>query len=167
MTRLTDYQINDVGVEYRESFYTREAGPQLLRSVRELHPLADVLSPLTPALGLCIFSKARPNVHGTVALYLAEGGDSNNLPGLSCRHVLIGPKEANIDYVRHPGAPSKDVLLLGRRAFINFVDSIKVRIGRHGIVAKHRRNQIEWFAEREKGANTVDLEGEKLAQVKA
>ena len=35
---------------------------------------------------------------GDDGLYLAEGGDSNNLLGLSCRHVLIGSKEANIDY---------------------------------------------------------------------
>ena len=34
-------------------------------------------------------------------------------------------------------------------------------------MAKHRRNQIEWSAESEKGTNTVDLEGEMLAWVKA
>ena len=162
---LRDYQIIDVDVDFRESFYTREAGPQLLQPVDDLDPLVDVVSPLTPALGLHISTKARPDAQGTMALYLAEGGDSDNLLGLSCRHVLIGSKEANIDYVCHPSAPSRDVLLLGKRAFTNLVDSIKFRIGRHGIAIQHWRNRIEWFMEREKGTNTVDVEKAKAARV--
>jgi len=100
-----------------------------------------------------------------MALYLAEGGDSNNLLGLSCRHVLIGSKEANVDYVRHPSAPSRDVLLLGKSAFTDLVDSIKVRIGRHGIAVKRWRQQIEGFVEREKSTNTVDVEKAKAARI--
>ena len=106
------------------------AGPQLLQPVNDLNnPLVDVVSPLTPALGLCISTRARPNAQGTMALYLAEGGSSNNFLGLSCRHVLIGSKEANLDYVYHPSAPSRDVLLLGEGAFTNLADSIKLGIG--------------------------------------
>ena len=86
---LRDYQITDIDIDYRESFYTREAGPRLLQPVDDLDPLVDVVSPLTPALGLRISTKARPNAEGTMALYLAKGGDSNKLLGLSCRHVLI------------------------------------------------------------------------------
>ncbi|KAF9229957.1 hypothetical protein BU15DRAFT_23531, partial [Melanogaster broomeanus] len=126
---LRDYQITDIDIDYRESFYAREASPQFLQPVNVLNPLVDVVSSLTPALGLCISTKTQPNAHGTMALYLAEGGDSNNLLGLSCRHVLIGSKEANVDYILHPSAPSIDVLLLGKRAFTNLVDSIKIRIG--------------------------------------
>jgi hypothetical protein len=129
---LKDYQITDVDIDFRESFYTREVGPQLLEPVGDLDPLVDVVSPLTPALGLRISTKARPDAQGTMALYLAEGGGSDRLLGLSCRHVLIGSKEANVDYVHHPSRPPKDVLLLGKRAFTNLVDSIKLRIGRHG-----------------------------------
>jgi hypothetical protein len=163
---LKDYQITDVDVDFRESFYTREAGPQLLEPVGDLDPLVDVVSPLTPALGLRISTKARPDAQGTMALYLAEGGGSDNLLGLSCRHVLIGSKEANIDYVRHPSRPAKDVLLLGKRAFTNLVDSIKLRIGRHGIMAKHWRKQIEGFEEREKGTKAVDVVKAKAARIK-
>jgi len=100
-----------------------------------------------------------------MALYLAEGGGGNNLLGLSCRHVLIGSKEANVDYVRRPSAPSRDVLLLGKSAFTNLVDSIKVRIGRHGITVKRWRQQIEGFVEREKGTNTVDVEKAKAVRI--
>ena len=155
---LRDYQISDVDVDFRESYYTREAGPQLLRSVGDLNPLIDVISPLTPALGLSISSTTRTNAQGTMALYLAEGRDSNNLLGLTCRHVLIGPKEANIDFVRRPGGRSNDVILLGKRAFNNLLDTIQVRIGRHAISAERRRTQIEAFEEREKGIDADDVE---------
>jgi hypothetical protein len=102
-----------------------------------------------------------------MALYLAEGGGSDRLLGLSCRHVLIGSKEANLDYVYHrSGPPTKDVLLLGRRAFTNLVDSIKLRIGGHGITVKRWRKQIEAFHEREKGTNAVDVGKAKAARIK-
>ena len=93
-----------------------------------------------------------------MALYLAEGRDSNNLLGLTCRHVLIGPKEANIDFVRRPSGRSNDVILLGNRAFNNLLDTIQVRIGRHAISAERRRTQIEAFEEREKGIDADDVE---------
>ncbi|KAI9439642.1 hypothetical protein H4582DRAFT_2119419 [Lactarius indigo] len=132
---LKDYQITDVDVDFRESFYTRLAGLQLLEPVGDLDPLVNI------------------------------GGGNDNLLDLSCRHVLIGPKEANINYVRHPSRPPKDVPLLGKRAFTNLVDSIKPRIGRHGIAAKRRRKQIEGFEEREKGTNAVDVEKAKVARM--
>ena len=94
-----------------------------------------------------------------MALYLAEGGDSDRLLGLTCRHVLIGSSEANVDYSRHPSRPRKDVLLLGERAFGNLVDCIKVRIARHGISAKLYRRQTERFEAREASStNAVDVE---------
>ena len=100
-----------------------------------------------------------------MALYLVEGGDNINPLGLSCRHVLIGPKDANIDIVRRSGAPSRDVLLLGKRTFTSLVDWIKLRIGRHGIAAKCWRKQSEVFVEREKGTNTVDVEKAKVGRI--
>ncbi|EIW75088.1 hypothetical protein CONPUDRAFT_66084, partial [Coniophora puteana RWD-64-598 SS2] len=160
-----DYRITDVDIDFRESFYTREVIPQLLEPVGDLDPLVDVVSPLTPALGVRISTKARPEAQGTMALYLAEGGSSDKLLGLSRRHVLIGSKEANIDYVRHPSRPVRDVLLLGRRAFTNLVDSIKLRIGLHGITVKRWRKQIEEFKEREKGTNAADAQKVKAARI--
>ncbi|KAG8884848.1 hypothetical protein FRB97_003054, partial [Tulasnella sp. 331] len=136
------YQITDVN--FRKSIYMREAGPQLLEPVNDLNPLVDV---------------------GTMALYLADDGGSDNLLGLSCRHVLIEPKEANVVYVSHPSTPSKDVLLLGKRASTNLVDSIKLRVGRHGIAAKRWGKQIEGFEERGKGINAADVERAKAARM--
>lgn len=101
---LQQYQITDVDVDFRESIYTRVVGPRLLKPVDDLDPLVDVVSPLTPALGLRISTRVRPNAQGTMAIYLAEGGGSDRLLGLSCRHVLIGSQEGNLDYSYHPGA---------------------------------------------------------------
>jgi hypothetical protein len=92
-----------------------------------------------------------------MAVYIAEGGDSDRLLGLTCRHVLISSKDTNVDYVYHPSAPTRDVLLLGKRAFNNLVDSIKVRIGRHGIAIERWRSQIAGFERREQGTDAADV----------
>ncbi|KAG9310550.1 hypothetical protein JVU11DRAFT_9098 [Chiua virens] len=160
---LKDYQITNVGIGYRKSFHVRKAAPQLLQPVDGLDPLAG---PLTPTLGLHISTKARPDTQGTMGPYLAEGGDSNNLLGLSCHHVLIRSKEVIVDYICHSSVPSRDVLLLSKIAFTNFVGSIKLRIGRHGIMVKRWRKQIGEFMEREKGTNTVDVEKARAARIK-
>jgi hypothetical protein len=99
-----------------------------------------------------------------MALYLTEGGDSNRLLGLLCCHVLIRAKEANIDYICHPSAPSRDILLLSRRAFTTLVNSIKVRIRRHGAMVESWRKQIEGLVE-ERGTNSVNSEEVKEAWV--
>lgn len=96
---LKDYKITDVDVDFRESTYVREAGPRLHKPVGDLNPHVDVVSPLTPALGL--------SIQGTMAVYLAEGGDSNRLLGLTCRHVLFPAKDNNVDCIYSPGAPAK------------------------------------------------------------
>lgn len=98
LTLLKEYQITDVDFDFRKSFYMREVGPQLPDPVGNLDPLEELVSPLPPALGH-ISTKAMPNAQRKMALYLAEGGSSDRLLGLSRRHVLIGSKEANIDYV--------------------------------------------------------------------
>jgi hypothetical protein len=61
--------------------------------------------------------------------------------------VLSRPQEGNLDYIYHPKALAKDVLLLGKRAYADVVDSVKFAIARHGISAKRWREQIEGFKE--------------------
>ena len=153
-------------MDFRESIYTRDVGPRLLEPVGDLDPLVDVISPLTPALGLRISTRARPGAQGTMALYLAEGGGSDRLLGLSCRHVLIGSQEGNLDYSYHTSAPAKDVLLLGKGAYADVVDSIKLAIGGHGISAKRWRKQIEGFKEREKGNDAADVAKAEASRIK-
>jgi len=162
---LKDFGLTDIEIEFRDSNYIREVGPRLLPPVNDLDPLVDVISPLTPALGLRISTMARPKSQGTMALYLAEGGDSERLLGLTCRHVLIGSAEANVDYASHPSGPRKNVIVLGTRAFDNVLDSIKLKIGRHGILAKRYREQIAEFQASEGGSNTDDVEKARAYQI--
>ncbi|KAF9229800.1 hypothetical protein BS17DRAFT_799244 [Gyrodon lividus] len=135
---LKDYQIADVDVDFREFAYVREVGPRLHGPVGDLGPLVEAV--------------------GTMALYLTEGGDSNKLLGLTCRHILILPNNTNVvDYVYHPSASPRYVLLLGKRAFTNLVDSIKVRIGRHGIAIERWRSQVAGFERMEQGTDGTDV----------
>ena len=156
---LRDFEIIDVDVDFRESFYRRKvAGPQLLRPVSGLSPLFDVVSPITSALGLHISTRDKLNARGTMALYLAEGGNSDKLLGLSCRHVLIGSDEANISYDYHPRGPHKNVILLCKRDFNSLIHSIKVRIGRHGMTIEHSKMRIEMFKNEEASTNADKAE---------
>ncbi|KIM36399.1 hypothetical protein M413DRAFT_13923 [Hebeloma cylindrosporum] len=91
---LKVYHITHEDVDFRESFYTREVGPRLHKPVDTVNPLRDVVGPLTPALGLSLSTKSRPDAQGTMALYIAEGGGSDRLLGLSCHHVLIDSRRS-------------------------------------------------------------------------
>jgi hypothetical protein len=148
---LGKHGITDVNVEVRESYYHSQASPRLLAPVRDLHALVNVISPLTPALGLGITAAASPNAQGTMCLYLNEGGDGGRLLGLTCRHVLFRPNEPNQDYVYHSSAPSRNVCLLGQKAYNGLVASIKLQIAGLGLAARRWERQIEQF-EREDGA---------------
>jgi hypothetical protein len=154
---LAGHQITDVDVDFRESLYRREAGPQLLSPVGDLDPLVDVISPLTPALGLHISTTARPKAQGTMGLYLAEGGESDSLLGLTCNHVLLNSSEGHVDYVYHPSAPAKNVVLLGRKAYDKLAGSVKLKIAGHGISVRRWRKQIQSFVERENGSDPNDV----------
>ncbi|KAF8875613.1 hypothetical protein CPB85DRAFT_540200 [Mucidula mucida] len=48
---LKDHNISDVDIDFLESFYTREVGPLLHKPVTFEHPLVNVVSPITSALG--------------------------------------------------------------------------------------------------------------------
>jgi hypothetical protein len=128
---LKEFGITDVEVEFRESIYTPLAGPNLLEPASNLDLDVDVRGPLTPALGLSIAAKATLHAEGTGGIYLAEGGDSSKVLLVTARHVLFPPDDGpNIDYTRtNTSTPRRNVLLLGTKAFDNFLDSIKIRIG--------------------------------------
>jgi hypothetical protein len=83
---LKKFEITDVEVEFRESIYTRLAGPPLLEHVFNTDPTVDVRSPLTPALGFSIAAQATPYVEGTGGFYLAEGGNSKKVLLVTARH---------------------------------------------------------------------------------
>jgi hypothetical protein len=149
---LKEFDVTDIEVEYRESIYTRSAGPNFLKPVSDLHPTVDVRGPLTPVLGLSIAAQATPHISGTGGLYLAEGGNNEKILLVTARHVLFPPNNGpNVDYTHtnSTSAPRRNVLLLGTRAFDNIVKSIKLRIGRHGIMAERYERQIKKLQVRE------------------
>lgn len=143
---LEEHGINDVDIHFRESSYRREVGGQLYNPVYRHDPLAAVIGVLTPALGIPIATKARPNSQGTLGLYLSEGDSSDRLLAITCRHVLIGPNIPNVEYTYHPSGPSKKVIVLGDRAYAKLFDSIKAKIGSHGSDIAVWREQINDFA---------------------
>jgi len=93
-----------------------------------------------------------------MGIYLAKGGESNTLLGLTCRHVLIGPNVPNLDYahikVRRVGGSS----CLARKPHTKLADSIKIEIGQHGLAIERWRGQIEGFKGGEKGTYAGDIE---------
>ena len=165
LDRLASFEIVDVDVEYRESVYKRSVGPALLRSVSNLSTTVDVHGPLTPALGLPIVVSDRPGAQGTMALYFAEGGNSDKVLGFTCHHVLFKTDGVtNDDYVfAGVSAPCQHVQLLGTRAFDKLLDSIKTRIGRHGIMDEIYEGQIKRLETRVDGDEDED---EDVAEAK-
>ncbi|KAI0247204.1 hypothetical protein BJV78DRAFT_1285715 [Lactifluus subvellereus] len=142
---LKEFDITDVEVEFRESIYTPLAGPNLLKPASYLDPDVDVRGPLTPALGLSIASQATPRAEGTGGIYLAEGGDSKKVLLVTARHVLFPPDDGpDVNYAcTNTSAPRRNVLLLGTKAFNNFLDSIKIRIARHAIMMEGHDHEWE------------------------
>ncbi|KAH9937953.1 hypothetical protein B0H21DRAFT_758006 [Amylocystis lapponica] len=165
---LAKHQITDVDIDFRGSIYTREVGPELVPPVDDLDPLVKVVSPIAPALGLHISTRARHNAQGTIAVYLEEGskGKNNRLLGVSCRHVLVSSQEPNTPITWHPSAPSRDVLLLGDRAFNKLVDSIKPAVGDYGIAVERWNRQIDGFNMREEGTDVTDAKKAKSSRTK-
>jgi hypothetical protein len=157
---LKEFGITDVEVEYRESIYTRSAGPNLLKPVFDPHPTADVRGPLTPVLGLSIAAQATPHAEGTGGLYLAEGGDSKRVLLVTARHVLFPPNEGpNVGYARtNISAPRRNVLLLGTKAFNDLLESIKIRVGGHAIKVGVYERRIKFLQDMKAGEDKDDVE---------
>ena len=75
---LHKYDITDtVNIEFAEFCVRRESGPQLLMCSSAFDTLLDVISPVSPALGLYIFPGSRPDIEGTMAIYLTESGEGS------------------------------------------------------------------------------------------
>lgn len=166
---LKDFEIHDVEAEFRESNYYRAAGPALLKSVSNFNSTVDVRGPLTTALGLPIAAVNRPDAQGTMAIYFSEGGQSSKTLGLTCHHVVLKVSDTtNEDYTMRSGAPRKDVQLLGTRAFQELLDSIRLRIGRHGVMLGIYEAQVKSLVASLEGADHEDEDGddEDVAEAK-
>jgi hypothetical protein len=96
--------------------------------------------------------------------YFADGDNSDKvlaLTDLTCHHVLFKTDgAANDDFIfAGAGVPRRNVQLLGTRAFDNLLNSIKMRIGRHGIMVEIYKEQIRRLEAREGGDEEEGEEG--------
>lgn len=146
---LSEYAIADVEIAFRESVYTRHAGPPLLDHVSSVDPTADVRAPFTPALGLQIAPKAFPHLEGTGCLYLCEGGASDRVFLLTARHVALPPSRyPNELYHRKDNrTPRREVLHLGGGAFQNALEAIADEIGHWDAMADGYEEELAVLAE--------------------
>ena len=159
---LKEVEITDVEVEFRESIYTRLAGPNLLKHAQfreDFGPTIDFRGPLTPALGLSIAPQATPYNECTGGLYLTEGGGSENILLVTARHVLFPPnKGPNVDYVYTNTKTRRNILLLGTKTCDNLVKSVERKIEGRRTSAEDYKESIEGLQERETGEDKDDIE---------
>ena len=114
----------------------------------------------TPALGLFIAALATPHAEGTGGLSFAEDGDNKKVLLVTARRDLFLPNEVPIvnSTPTNTSLPRCDVLLLGTKAFDNLVESIKITIKGHGVIAELYNQLIEELQEREPGEDKFDVE---------
>ena len=158
---LAKSQITGVEIAFRESVFTRFAGPQLLKHVSSIDPTADARSPFTPALGLQIAPKAYPHFEGTGGLYLREGCERNRGFLLTARHVVLPPSEySNELYARKTNnSPGREVILLGNKAYHSALESIMVQIGHMAIMVDYYKDELEGFGEAVEGEDVMVTDG--------
>ncbi|KZS99958.1 uncharacterized protein LAESUDRAFT_769211 [Laetiporus sulphureus 93-53] len=123
---LKEHGITDIEVAYRESVARGSAGPELFAPVLDLDPLKAVIDPVTNALGLPIAGLKTLKSQGTMGFYFKVGDE---LYAVTARHVLFPEEEGNNEYRYITSQPKKQVVLMGTRAFTNFLESIKGHIG--------------------------------------
>ncbi|KAH8930748.1 hypothetical protein BT69DRAFT_1327670 [Atractiella rhizophila] len=122
---LSRYSIDDVDVAYRESDAQLLAGPPLYAPVSDLHPLKDVMEWITTALTVPIAGVKTLQMQGTLGFYFKVGDD---LYGVTARHILFPGVQGNVLY-NYTSGPRKDVVVMGNKAFDDFLASIQANIG--------------------------------------
>ncbi|KDQ63439.1 hypothetical protein JAAARDRAFT_169256 [Jaapia argillacea MUCL 33604] len=122
---LKQHGIDDIDVAFRESEARLLTGPPLLAPVDDHDHLKNVIHSVTTALGLPIAGEKTPKSQGTLGFYFRIGKDPY---GVTARHVLFDVNQANTEYT-YPSAPKKNVILMGTKAFDDFLDSIQAEIG--------------------------------------
>ncbi|KAF8273832.1 hypothetical protein EI94DRAFT_1769038 [Lactarius quietus] len=116
---LEKHNIHDIDVAYRESVAELLTGPELFAPVNDLHSLKDVIDSVTTTLGLPI-----------AGLKVGE-----TLYGVTARHVLFPEEYGNTPYsyrdsdYTYIAGSKKKVVLMGNKAFDNFLATIQAHIG--------------------------------------
>ena len=77
-----------------------------------------------------------------MTIYIAEGGQSNRVLGLTCRHMLFLINKNTSYHHETVSAPARTIQLLGTKAFNNLLTSIKICVGQHGLMVEQYNRQI-------------------------
>ncbi|KAH9178534.1 hypothetical protein EDB89DRAFT_1842986 [Lactarius sanguifluus] len=152
-TILDKFNITGVEVAFRESLFTRSAGPKLFNYVDYPDATAAVRGQLTPALGLPIAAQATPYTEGTGAIYLSDGSGSEKVYVLTARHAVFPPNAVpNELYDRmvrkrlprsFASQPLREVILPGPQAFQNVLKSTMVKIRRDMTMVDLHNRQLD------------------------
>ncbi|CAE6503240.1 unnamed protein product [Rhizoctonia solani] len=121
---LKEHDISDIEVAYRESYARLLTGPELYAPVNYFHPLKDVITPFTTALGMPIASLKTPHMQGTMGFFFRQDG---KLYGVTARHVLFSEEDGNDEYSYVTG-PKKEAVVLGTQGFSNLLEAIEHHI---------------------------------------
>ncbi|KAG2075854.1 hypothetical protein BDR04DRAFT_1210431 [Suillus decipiens] len=121
---LREHGISDLNVVYHELVAKGSSGPELFTPISDLNPLKAIFNPVTTALGLPIAGLKMLYSQGTMGFYFKLGQD---LYAITAHHVLFPENKGNNTYSYIAG-PKKQVILMGSKAFHNFLISIKGHI---------------------------------------
>ncbi|KAI6152646.1 hypothetical protein BKA82DRAFT_20112 [Pisolithus tinctorius] len=155
---LEDEGIIAIDIEFRESVFRRSVGVELYEPASDLDATRHVIDPLTTALGLPIAAAKTPHLQGTMGFYFKNGDD---LYGVTARHVLFPPDEDNSDYTYNLNRPRKEVLLMGTKAWDDYLKSVQNRIGNLGTTAEIYRESIRRLEGRAVGDTPVAEKAKK------
>ena len=166
---LADAHFPDVEIAFRESVFTRSAGPRLLNHVLFTNPTADIRIPFTPALGVQIAPKDTPYFEGTGALYLCESSQTNRVFLLTARHVALPLSVHKNELYEHknPSKRRQAILILGSKAYTDALEAMMTKIGRGVIFTDRYKREIQALGEAAKGedADVADARQELQAKV--
>ncbi|KAI5985213.1 hypothetical protein EDC04DRAFT_2590467 [Pisolithus marmoratus] len=137
---LDNEGITDVDVEFRESVFRRSAGVELYEPASDFDVTKHVIDPLTTALGVPIAAAKTPHIQGTMGFYFKDGDD---LYGVTARHILFPADEDNSDYTYKSSGPRREVLLMGTKAWGDYLKSIQIQIRKLGIGTELDREAIK------------------------
>ena len=80
---------------------------------------------------------------------------------VTARHVLFPPDEDNSDYIYNPSTPRTEVLLMGTKAWDDYLKSIQIRIGNLNTTAEIHRESIRRLEGRMAGDTPVAKKAKK------
>lgn len=167
-TILDKFKITGAEVAFRESLFTRSAGPKLLNYAHWHYSDATpgVRGPRTPALGLPIAAQATSHTEGTGAIYLSDGRDSEKVYVLTARHTVFPPNAVPNELYdrmvrkRLPGPwfsqPRREVILPGPKAFQSVLKSTMAKIRGDMIMVDIHNRELDTLRERKA---SVDNDG--------